>query len=414
MSERRYRVLIVSSHVVQYTAPLFRLMAEHPRLDIQVAYCSLQGAKPELDREFGVEVAWDLPLLEGYSWVHVPNRSPWPGLGRFLGLVNPGLWKLVRTGKFDAVVSYTGYAYLSFWILATAAKLSGVPLLASTDAHSLQSPHPRWWKSLLKRCCLPLVYRLYDVVLAPSEATIWFVKSLGIPEKRISFAPGGFDNEWWTRKAKQADQRTVRDRLGVPRRSTVFLFCAKLQPWKRPQDLLRAFARLGQSDCFLIFVGEGPLRAELEAEASALGVSERVIFSGFVNQTHLPELYRAADLLVLPSDYDGCPLVVCEAMSCGCPVVLSDAIPGRFELVRHGDTGFIYPCGNVDALARILREAVQDPKHLRKLSSSAVEQMKSWSLRTYADGLVRAFERAVPLPSGPANKQEMSSVKQEA
>ena len=74
-SERRYRVLVIASHPVQYQAPLLRRMAVHPQLDLEVAYCSLQGAEPGLDREFGVTVQWDIPLLEGYSWKLVPNRG---------------------------------------------------------------------------------------------------------------------------------------------------------------------------------------------------------------------------------------------------------------------------------------------------------------------------------------------------
>lgn len=408
MSDRRYRVLFVASHVVQYATPLFRRLAQHPKLDVQVAYCSLQGAEPGLDREFGVEVAWDVPLLDGYPWVAIANRSPWPGVGRFFGLVNPGLWRLVRTGGYDAVISYTGYAYVSFWILAVAAKLSRVPLLSSTDAYNLGGASPRRWKSLLKRVCLPLVYRLYDVVLAPSEATIRFVESLGVPRGRIMFTPGGFDTEWWARESGRSNGAETRTRWGVPENSRVLLFCAKLQPRKRPQDVLRAFATLDGVNRFLVFAGDGPLRAELEAEAKALGVLKRVIFLGFVNQTQLPALYRAADLFVLPSEWDGCPLVVCEAMSCGCPVVLSDAIPGRFELVRHGESGFIYPCGNVAALARVLNRALQDPKMLQELSLSAAERMRTWSLNTYAEGLVRAFERAARPQRRLAREQEKS------
>ena len=92
----KYRVLLVCSHPVQYAAPIFREMTQRGDLDIQVAYCSLQGAEPGVDAGFGVEVAWDVPLLEGYPWLQVPNRSPWPGSGRFFGLLNPGLWGLVR------------------------------------------------------------------------------------------------------------------------------------------------------------------------------------------------------------------------------------------------------------------------------------------------------------------------------
>jgi glycosyltransferase involved in cell wall biosynthesis len=413
MPDQRYRLLIVSTHVVQYMPALFRQMAQDPRLDVQVAYCSLLGAKAGVDPEFGVEMKWDVPLLDGYPWVHVPNRSPRPGLGRFFGLINPGLWKRVRAGRFDSVLCYTGYAYLSFWILAAAAKLSGVLLLASTDAHNLRSPHAKWWKTWIKRRCLPAIYGLFDVVLAPSQATIRFLKSLGIPEQRIHFAPGGFDNEGWARRAKPVDRAAARDRLGILRESSVFLFCAKLQPWKRPQDLLRAFARLEPREGFLIFAGDGPLRPALEAEAKVLGVADRVAFLGFVNQSRLPELYRAADVLVLPSEYDGCPLVVCEAMSCGCPVVLSDAIPGRFELVRHGETGFVYPSGDVDALATVLRQVAQNPQQLQQLARAAVEQMKAWSLCTYTDGLVRAIDQAMRRRRA-AGEPEAISLKQEA
>ena len=99
MPDRRFRVLLVYSHPIQYSVPVLRQMAKHPRLDIQVAYCSMHGVEPGLDPEFGVEVKWDVPLLDGYPWVYVRNRSPRPVLLRFFGLINPGLWKLVRTGR---------------------------------------------------------------------------------------------------------------------------------------------------------------------------------------------------------------------------------------------------------------------------------------------------------------------------
>src|SRR6202171_767440 len=113
--EARRRLLIVGSHVVQYSSPVFQRLAQDPRLEIMVAYCSMQGAQPGVDPGFGVEVSWDTPQLEGYPWVHVPNRAPRPGIGRFFGLFNPGLWKLIRGGKFDAVFR-GGYFYATAWI----------------------------------------------------------------------------------------------------------------------------------------------------------------------------------------------------------------------------------------------------------------------------------------------------------
>src|SRR5579871_3182938 len=71
---RRSRVMILASHVIQYSSPLFRRMAHDPRLDLQIAYCTLQGAKSSIDPEFGVEVKWDTSVLDGYPWVQLPNR----------------------------------------------------------------------------------------------------------------------------------------------------------------------------------------------------------------------------------------------------------------------------------------------------------------------------------------------------
>ena len=77
----------------------------------------------------------------------------------------------------------------------------------------------------------------------------------------------------------------------------VVLFCAKLQPWKRPQDLLRAFAQVVDANAYLVFAGEGPLRSELESESRSLGRRDKVRFLGFVNQSGLPETYTASDIL---------------------------------------------------------------------------------------------------------------------
>ena len=137
------------------------------------------------------------------------------------------------------------------------------------------------------------------------------------------------------------------------------------------------------------------LRAKLESEAKTLGVADRVRFAGFVNQPELPALYRSADVMVLSSEYDACPVVVCEAMLCGCPVILSDKIRGRAELVRQAETGYFYPCGNVDALAALLREVLSDRDRLKRLSEAARQRMETWSPKENIEGHVQAVERAV-------------------
>ena len=154
------RLLLVSSHVVQYASPIFRKMAKDPRLDILVAYCSMQGAESGIDPGFGVEVTWDEPQLEGYDWVHPANRAPRPGVGRFFGLFNPGLWRVIRDGKFDAMY-VSGYFYASAWIAILAAKVHGVPILFTTDGHNLRTWSTQSaWKQRFKKFLVRRIFAL--------------------------------------------------------------------------------------------------------------------------------------------------------------------------------------------------------------------------------------------------------------
>jgi len=397
---RKYRVLLIASHPIQYAAPLYRLMAKHPQLDILVAYCSLQGAEKGVDPGFGVEVAWDVPLLEGYPWVHVPNRSPRPGIDRFFGLINPGLWKLVRQGRFDCLIVY-GYAYLSFWLAILSAKSARIPLILATDATCLAPRDGRGWKIPLKRILLPRIFGLADIVCAPSSATIEFLRSLGIPEDCIVLCHYTVDNDYFAQATAKVNRIEVRQRWNIPDDAVVILFCGKLVPWKRPQDVLRAFAAINQqpqvisNPVYLIYAGEGILRQSLEIEAKSLGVTDRVRFLGFVNQSRLPEVYAASDLLVLPSEYEAWGLVVNEAMVCGLPVIVSDRVGAERDLVRPGETGEIYPVGNVAALSSILRRLLADPTQLKRMGEAARRRMETWSYRECIAGYVEAIEKAV-------------------
>lgn len=383
--QRRYRLLALATHPTQYGAPGYRWMAAHPRLELTVAYLSLLGAQAAYDPEFGRDVQWDIPLLEGYRWMHLGQYGRLRSLQR--------LWHLVRHGRWDAVVAYTGYRVAAFWVALAAARRSRAAVLFGTDAHTLEPRVGGRWKVLVKRWLWPRLFRLADIVIVPSSGSVALMRTLGIPEEKIALTPYVVDNAWWLAQAARADRAAVRARWGVPRDAPVVLFSAKLQPWKRPADLLRAFAACGVESAHLVFAGEGPLRGALEAEARALGVAARTHFLGFVNQSQLPAVYAAADLLVLPSGYEPFGVVVNEAMLCGCGAVVSDRVGARFDLVREGETGFVFPVGDVEALASLLRRVLADRELLRRLGAAARECMRTWSLAENTDALVAALDR---------------------
>ena len=274
-----------------------------------------------------------------------------------------------------------------------AAKISGIPLLYGTDATTLRPLDGRSWKARVKKHLWPWLFQMADVVIAPSSGTVALMRSLNIPEERIELMPYVVDNHWWLEKATLVDRAAVRKSWGIPENAKVILFCAKLQPWKRPEDLLRAFARVDISNSYLVYAGDGALRKRLERQAIELHVQERVRFLGFKNQSALPQVYCPSDLMVLPSEYEAFGLVVNEAMLCGCPVIVSDHVGARFDLVQENETGFVYPAGDVEALSGALCRALECRNRLRRMGKAARERMSQWSPEIYVQSLVNAVRQ---------------------
>jgi glycosyltransferase involved in cell wall biosynthesis len=393
MPDRRYRVLAVATHPVQYMAPVFRRMAAHPGFGLHVAYCSMRGAEAAHDPEFGAAVQWDVPLLEGYSWSHVPNHGS--GAESFFGLRNPGLSKLIRDGNYDAVLCFVGYVRATFWIAHRAAKASGAAFLFGTDTITLAPRDGRAWKTSVKKILWPRLFRLADQVIVPSSGALDLIVSLGLPPERVTLTPYSVDNAWWMQQSAAVDRAAIRASWGASASDAVILFCAKLQPWKRPADLVQAFAQANLSNALLVIAGEGPRRAQLAGQASALGIADRVRFLGFVNQSRLPAVYTSADLMVLPSEYEPFAVVVNEAMCCGCPVASSDQVGAARDLVVPVNPDFVYPSGDVSALAALLGNALADRARLASLRQAAVAHMHTWSPERNIAATFEAIDIAV-------------------
>jgi len=338
-------------------------------------------------------VQWDVPLLDGYRWVEVPNKGS--GDESFWGLNNPALRELIRTGSFDAVLCYLSYLCASFWIAKRAARAPRTAFLFGTDAHSLAPRDAKPWKIWLKRIAWPWLFRQADQIFVPSTGTLEMIRNLGIDPDRITLTPYAVDNQWWKARSAKVDRNAVRAAWGVPSKQPVILFCAKLAKWKRPLDLLHAFAQAGLPEARLIFAGEGEQRIALQEDVKKLGVEHRVRLLGFVNQSQLPALYTAADVLVLPSDYEPFAVVVNEAMCCACPVIVSDQVGAARDLVKPVRPDFVFPAGDVSALAKTLREAFADPEKLRDTGRRGYQHVETHAPQKTVAGTVEAVSKAV-------------------
>ncbi len=151
--------------------------------------------------------------------------------------------------------------------------------------------------------------------------------------------------------------RSCREVARWPADGARILAMGALKPQKNHALLLDAFARLGvRQPAQLAIVGEGVLRAELEARAVRLGIAGRVTLPGFAANPAC--WYASADLLVLSSDYEGFANVLVEAMAHGVPVVSTDCPDGPAEVLDHGRFGRLVPPGDAEALADAIVEAL--------------------------------------------------------
>jgi N-acetyl-alpha-D-glucosaminyl L-malate synthase BshA len=147
------------------------------------------------------------------------------------------------------------------------------------------------------------------------------------------------------------------------------LHVSNFRPVKRVRDVVRTFARLQkQVPSRLVFVGDGPDRPEAIDEARAQGITDRVVFLG--KQDSVAEIMACADLLILPSENESFGLVALEAMASGVPVIASNA-GGLPEVVDSGETGFLAPVGDVEAMAEGAIHILRDAETWRRFSAAA-------------------------------------------
>jgi glycosyltransferase involved in cell wall biosynthesis len=176
--------------------------------------------------------------------------------------------------------------------------------------------------------------------------------------------------------------------------SFCFIFAGKLQTKKRPLDLLRAFSEASKAstmDIHLLMVGTGELENACRAFVEESNI--RVTFTGFLNQTEIPNAYAVSDCIVLPSNHDETwGLVINEAMACALPAIVSDQVGCMSDLIKEGITGLRYKCGDVRHLTELILYMSHNQEQAKLMGRNAKRMI--FAEYNLAD-VVRGIEKAV-------------------
>lgn len=205
----------------------------------------------------------------------------------------------------------------------------------------------------------------YDSVISVNRN---FVQRFDDEHDNLSFIPNGVDTEKF--------------RGSPPEEVENLLFVGRLVGKKRVDVILKAFAKLreGGEDLSLTIIGEGDLEDELHDLAVRLGITDDVEFLGRVPYEEIDDYYRNADLFVLPSEWEGHPRVMLEAWASSVPMVGTN-VEGIVEFIEEGETGWMVPYDDVDALADQISWCIDNPEAVTDCGAAArdvIEAEYSW------------------------------------
>jgi glycosyltransferase involved in cell wall biosynthesis len=249
-----------------------------------------------------------------------------------------------------------------------AATLARVPVLISTKHNDDDFRSRRAVRFMERR-----LVRSATKVIAISDWIREFVlRMTDVEPDRVVTVRYGYDPV----RNDRSGRREVLERYGVPAGSKLVLSVGRLVRQKGHEDLIRAFVRVLNEipDAWLLIAGEGDLRSDLERLAQSLGIGDRVLMPGYVNDAG--RLFPACDVYAHPSWWEGFGLVLLEAMAAERPIVAAkvSAVP---EIVQHGETGLLVPPKEPDALASALIELLHNRSRAEILGRAGLRRLQT-------------------------------------
>ena len=382
------KLAIITSHPIQYNAPLFKELAIRNNLAIKIFYTWSQAKKKVFDPGFGKQREWDIPLLEGYNYEFVENVSESPGSHHFKGIDNPILIKYIEQWGATEILVY-GWSFKSH-LECLRYFHKKIPVYFRGDSTLIDEK--QGLNKILRTVFLKWVYRYVDKAFYVGTLNKLYFLKHGLKESHLIFAPHAIDNNRFFDKEGiyTTNALSWRRQLNIDDSDLVFLFAGKLEPKKNPELLIKAFLAIQRPGIHLMLVGNGILEKSLKEKYAKVSSLQ---FIDFQNQTMMPVVYRLGDVFVLPSSGPGetWGLAVNEAMACGKPVLVSDKCGCAVDLVENDKNGYVFTAQSKIDLTNKMQLCFENKNDLVKMGKLSMEKIKNWNF----DAAASAIEMAV-------------------
>lgn len=384
------RIAIITTHPIQYNAPLFALLQKRNRVDVKVFYTwGKDVLSNKYDPDFKEEINWDIELLQGYDFVFPINTAKSKGSHHFNGIRNPTLLQDVNDYLPNVIIVY-GWPFRSH--LSLMRHFKGKILLAFRGDSTLLDD--RWGlKSFVRRLFLRWVYHHVDLAFYVGESNKDYYLKMGLRSSQLIWAPHAVDMQRFNQSTarESSSAQSWRKKFNIGMNDIVFLFAGKFEEKKDPLGLIQAFMDISKrSDIHLVLVGNGDLADKIKFLASR---HPRIHVHPFVNQSAMPSLYAMSDVFVLPSKGPGesWGLAVNEAMASGCAIIVSDKCGCARNLVQTGVNGYLFAGGNVEALGNMMEKMIDNDQYIKKMGEESCRIIKRYNL----ENIATAFESIV-------------------
>jgi glycogen(starch) synthase len=315
----------------------------------------------------------------GYTVVRRPATAEALGNSLSMGVAR----FLQKADEFDVMHAHS-HLYFSTNLAALKRRFDSTPLAITNHGLYSQSA-PEWVFRWYLRTLGRATFDSADAVFCYTDADASRLREFGVGSD-IHVVANGIDTDRFSPDGPESDRVA-----GDP----AVLFVGRLVEGKQPDDALAAIERVRQSqpEAQLSFVGTGPLREDLERRVAERGLDGTVEFLGEVPHEAMPELYRAADLFVLPSRAEGLPRTVLEALATGTPVVASDLAQMRSVIEGVGST---VPVGDVEGFAAAIADLADDADRYARYGARGRERVTTE--HSWADTVQLTTDRLQSLP----------------
>jgi glycosyltransferase involved in cell wall biosynthesis len=384
---------IFESHPIQYRAPVYRELQRLVPGRFHVFYATDVSLRGNHDSGFGVTVAWDEPLLEGYphSVLNLERGKP---LNGFRSLHGRGLSCVFDTLRPKAILQ-TQFLYEYDFVALLQAWLRDIPVWIRQETQD-EAVHRSPGKSFFRSVAYRWIYSFVDTGFYIGNLNRQHLLRHGITESKLICAHYCTADRFrdLTIEERLKLRARCRVQLGLNEDRIVVGFFGKLIPKKNPELLLKAAVKLPPEIArriTLLFVGSGELESKLRQQAAMpnqMGV--RTIFAGFVNQSAIRDYYAATDIVILSSRREGetWGLVINEGLQAGCSIIVSNATGCHQEFGKWDRVRVI---GEEDDQG--LASAITDLHELPVNPTWASELMKDYSVEEAARAIATQIER---------------------